>query len=126
MTSSYKIGSTFEEIVTLDTLIERDPQPMPVHYSEYITLGNGQARGVGWLETEWRWSRINTDEIAALRTLCTSGVSAAVYIETPDIDGDFMAYSAILEWPQAPAVLHGDYFQDFALRFVQLIEIQGT
>jgi hypothetical protein len=125
MTSEYYIGEDSETMVALDTLVERDPQPAPAHYAQYIELGDGSTRGVGWLETEWRWKLIHIDEISALRAYCAA-VTAEVAIVTPDVDGIFTTFDALAIWPQAPETLHGDWFQDFAVRFVQLVEVAGT
>ena len=125
MASSYYIGASAGDLTELDDLSLRDPQPAPVFYAEYVECGDGTTRGIGWLETEWRWSVISTTDIDALRDFCT-GVSGTIYIITPDIDGVFKAYSAVMVWPQSPEALHGDYFQDFAIRFVQLVEIPGS
>ncbi len=125
MASSYKIGAAVETIATLDTLSLRDPQPAPAFYAEYVELGNGMTLGVGWLEAEWHWDFISTTDIAALRIYCT-GVSDDVYITTPNNDGSFTTYAAVMIWPQAPEVRHGDYFTDFGIRFVQLVEVPGT
>jgi len=125
MASSYQIGTTEGGMATLDTLYLRDPQPAPAHYSEYIELLDGTVRGVGWLQAEWRWSVLSTTDIASLRAFCT-GSSAAVYIVTPDADGAFVSYTAIMSMPQIPEVHHGDYFEDFAIAFTKLVEIPGT
>lgn len=125
MASSYKIGTTQENMVTLDTLVDRDPQSVPVQYSEYIDKGDGTAAGVGWLETEWRWFLIDTSDITALRTYCT-GISSSVYIQTPDIDGAFEEYSGTMIWPQSPEFKMGSYYEDFVIQFRKLTELAGT
>jgi len=125
MASSYRIGTTVGNKVTLDTLVPRDPQPAPAHYASYSMLGDGTARGVGWLQCEWRWFAISRDEVTALRSYC-AGTSAAVYITTIDIDGDFTGYSATMIWPQIPEPEVGEFFSDFVIQFVELVAAGGT
>jgi len=125
MASKYKIGTTSGNKVTIDTLVPRDPQPSLAHYAEYVMLGDGTARGTGWLEAEWRWKNISWTEIAALKAYC-AGVSATVYITTPDNEGDWTGYSATMIWPQISEPDRGDYAEDFAVRFVKLVAAGGT
>jgi len=125
MSSQYRIGTTTGNKVTLDTLTNNDPQPAFAHYADYVPLGDGTIRGVGWLEAEWRWRQIHRNDVAALRTYC-SGVTANVYITTPDTDGVMTGYAAVMVWPQIPEPLHGDYFEDFPVRFIQMVEAGGT
>lgn len=125
MASSYRIGTTAGNKVTLDTLAALDPQPAFAHYADYVSLGDGTLRGVGWLQAEWRWKQIHKDDVAALRAYC-AGLTANVYITTPDTDGVFTGYSAVMLWPGVPEPLYGDYFDDFAVQFVQLVEAGGT
>lgn len=125
MASNYRIGTTSGNKVTLDTLVPRDPQPAFAHYASYSMLGDGTARGVGWLQAEWRWAFISLTEIAALKTYC-AGTSAVVYITTPDNEGDWTGYSATIIWPQITEPLHGDYVQDFVIQFVELVAAGGT
>ncbi len=122
MASSYKIGADSGSLVTLDTVINHDPQPSPVHYAKYAGLGDGNTRGIGWLEAEWRWAFIDTSEVAALRAYCTN-ISGAICIKTVDIDGTFKVYDAIVIWPQMPDTLQDFYFRDFVLRFVELVNL---
>ncbi len=125
MASTYRIGTATNNKVTLDTLVGRDPQPAAAHYASYSMLGDGTARGVGWLQCEWRWFAISRDEITALRTYCT-GTSAAVYITTIDTDGVFTGYSATMIWPQIPEPHMGEFFNDFVVRFIELVAAGGT
>lgn len=125
MASKYRIGTTTGNKVTLDTLVGLEPQPAFAHYADYVALGDGTIRGVGWLEAEWRWKLIHRDDVAALRAYC-AGVTGDVYITTVDTDGVFTGYSAVMVWPQQPEPLHGDYLDDFAVRFIQMVEAGGT
>jgi len=125
MASIYKIGTTSGNKVALDTLVPRDPQPAMAHYADYVQLGDGTRRGVGYLQAEWRWQFITWDEVDALKAYC-SGVSAAVYITTPDNTGDWTGYSATMHWPQIPEPLHGSYAEDFVIEFTELVPAGGT
>lgn len=125
MASLYKIGTTSGNKVALSTLTQHDPQPALAYYAEYIKLGDGTRRGAGWIMAEWRWKYISWDEIAALKTYCT-GISAAVYITTPDNEGDWTDYSARMHWPQITEPLHGAYAEDFVIEFTELVAAGGT
>lgn len=120
MTSSYKLGTT-NPPTALDSLGLPDPQPAPADYAEYVILGNGDPHGVGYVIAEWRWKNLSVSEMAILQAYIGN-----VYITTPDIEGVFATYSARMSWPQSPEPNVGDYFQDFAVRFIKLIAVPGT
>lgn len=124
MTSAYEIDTT-SETVPLDELSIHDPQPAPAQYAEYVSLGNGNSHGVGYKIAEWRWDFLSIAEIAILRGYCTD-VADDVYITTPDVDGTFMDFTATMIWPQSPEPDRGDFFKDFAIQFIKLVEVPGT
>jgi hypothetical protein len=78
-----------------------DPQAEFEPYSDYVNLGSGQRRGMGWAKVRWVFSVLTVAQRDQLRTFC-SGVSAAVFIQTAKNDSSdaYTGYSAVMIWPE--------------------------
>lgn len=124
MTTDYKIGLTVGGLSTLSTLGVTDPDPLPSHYAESVTLGDGTQRGAGWLQAEWRWSRLYLDELRALQVYCP-GSSASVVVKTLNRGGGFQVYNATMVWPQWEPAYQSDCYDDFVIQFRELVAV-GT
>lgn len=111
-----QIGLSVGTLQSMATLGVPDPQPTPVHYSEYVIRGDGAPIGVGWKQCEWRWAYIEVDEVRALQTYCP-GVSAQVYIKTVGRSAGMEVYLSRMVWPQVEPAEVGDCYEDFVIEF---------
>jgi len=117
----YRIGPAAVSMVSLESIGIPLPKASPVDYAEYITLGDGSNRGVGWLCCEWRFAHLTLTQLAVLRGYCT-GESAAVYIQTLTESGTYGNYSATMVWPvrRPPKV---DFVLDFVVEFRGMVAV---
>lgn len=123
MANDYKIGTTVGNMLALSSLGIDDPDPIPVQYSDYVDLGNGKTKGVGWYRCEWRFAYIEINEVRALRAYCPEpSTSSNVYIKTVKTTGGFGVYSAIMVWPLTEPAYIGDTYSDFVVEFRYLVE----
>ena len=96
-------------------------------YTEVITLGNGQKRGMGLPSATWLLSLTPTQKYI-LRQFCLL-TSAAVYIETTtnnfDVSGnqEWIQASAIMEWQEGEENIDADITLDLTIRFSHLVEV---
>ena len=127
MALDYRIGSTIGTMATLVSLGIQEPQIVPVHYAEYIPLGDGSMRGAGWLQCEWRWGTLDKWEVTQLRTLCPEpDASASVAIKTVKSGGGMENYNCTLIWPQIEPAAEGDWYEDVVFMFIQMIRETST
>ena len=111
----YGIGTTANNIVSLESLGIDPPQASLPEYGRYIDIGDGTQKGIGWLTCEWRFPWVSLAGVANLRTYIAAR-SATVYIRTLDEDGTYSVYSAIGNWmdKQPPKV---DDIEDLVITF---------
>lgn len=124
--TSYGIGTTSANIVSLDDLAAPLTRATYQPYTEPVKLANGLVRGAGLPRVEWFWNLISSTQRAALRAYC-SGASAEVFIWTKTDDETFKRFSAIMIWPPTET-RSGDprlnYSRsDFAIEFTNLVEV---
>ena len=93
----YGIGTTANNIVSLQSLGIDPPVPAIPEYGRYIEQGDGVMKGIGWLMAVWRFPWVSSAGIVNLRTYI-SGKSATVYIRTLNEDKSYSVYSAIGTW----------------------------
>jgi hypothetical protein len=84
-------------------------------------LGDGTVRGVGCLQTSWRFNFITLTQLATLRAYC-SGSSAQVYIQTLARDGVYKIYSALMVWTETEQP-KADMLVDFVVKFRNMVEV---
>jgi len=75
----YRIGAAAVSMVSLESIGVPLPKASPVDYAEYITLGDGSNRGVGWLCCEWRFAHLTLTQLAVLRGYCTAESAAGEF-----------------------------------------------
>jgi hypothetical protein len=127
MSLDYKIGATVGTLATLASLNIDQPQPDPVHYADQAPLGDGNLRGVGWLECQWRFDWIRQDSLRTLLNYCPEPAqSAAVAIKTLKTGGGMGVYTGKMWWPIIEPPLQDDYYEDFVIKFVDLVETVAT
>jgi len=127
MALDYQIGNTLVGMVTLSSLGIDDPTVVPVHSANTEMLGDGNQRGVGWSQGEWRFHMLDQDEFAALRPYCPEpGLSSDIYIKTVKTGGGMQVYSGLILWPQIEQTGADDCFMDVTIRFIALVEETGT
>lgn len=131
MAIEYKIGSSLGGMVALDSLTGfvtgEEPNATPVYYAEYIDLGNGNARGAGWLQCEWRFFQLSTKQVNALSVYCADpATNASIFIKTLKRGGGTSVYSGVVIWPQIEPAEDGGCYRDFVLRFRNLTEEAAT
>jgi hypothetical protein len=99
-----------------------DPQFFFYPYTNYVKLGDGTIRGVGWSATEWYFALLTTAQRNVLAAYCTAA-SAQVYITTPDIDGTFITYLAVMSLPEEEPPIKGGLIKNYTIRF-DALEVQ--
>lgn len=109
--------------------IENWETPLPVprvtyqDYAEIVTAASGKSIGRGLPVCEWRFSRLNSAQRAALRVICP-GASASVFLRTLTNDDTYETFSAIMHWPpeemREPAIRDR---LDFVIRFTFLTAV---
>ena len=128
MSSSFKIATLVagvEALASLDELtpaVTPDPQFFFYPYAGYVKLGDGTIRGVGPSATEWYFGLLTTAQRNVLAAYCTAA-SAQVYIATPDIDGTFITYLAIMSLPEEEPPIKGGMIKNYTIRF-DFLEVQ--
>lgn len=128
MSYEYKIGTEaggVGAITNLGSLTTPIPAPKSSFqdYTEYIQLGSGEMKGVGWPVAEWHWDFLTQAQRNQLRTFCT-GASETVYIRTRKNDSSdaYANYLAVMIWPIAEDKDAGRRL-DFTIKF-QALEVQ--
>lgn len=122
MAHDYEIGTTGPGLTNLADLTPVVPEPKSnfLDNSQYITLGDGSVRGLGWLAAEWRWTFLTRAQRDELKTFC-AGASATAYIRTRTNDtiDAYEYYSGTMIWPQRPEKSYSKRM-DFVIRFINL------
>ena len=122
--SDFKIGTTLVGITALDALttpVTPDPQFYYEPYREVIRLGDGSYRGIGAPVAKWHFPLLSLAQRTQFATFC-AGASAAVYIRTPDADGTFTNYSAVMRLPDTEPPIKAGMIQGYEIRFEMLVE----
>lgn len=95
----------------------------PVHYSRYITTGEGKLVGQGYLQCEWHLNGIRDVHWELLEAFKLAQ-STWVYIQTYKEDGKtFGNYLALMHWSETPPTREHDtnVVLDFNLNFTQMV-----
>lgn len=98
---------------------------VPVHYSRYITLGNGNLLGQGYKLAEWHLNGIRHAHWNVFYGTYRTAQSTQVYIRTYSEDGKtFQNYLANMLWTTAPPSRDHDtnVVLDFTINFIQMIQ----
>ena len=121
MSYEYKIGTTLGGMVTLASLGVPAPQQVFTPFSQYIRLGDGSSKGVGFPTCEWSFGFLSEADRDALKSYC-AGASATVYIRTLDQDLDWQNYEALLIWPENGEERRNGATIDIVLRFDRMVK----
>jgi len=105
------------------------PKGTFVPFSQYLTLGNGLVRGLGWATARWLWGFLSNTQRDQLRLFCDDGsgnplASNSVYIRTRNNEQTdaFAYYKANMVWPQEEEKQAAKRLT-FAIDFQNLVEI---
>jgi hypothetical protein len=124
---NYQIGLTSTATINVESLTTPVPPPKSIFklYSQPVDLGNGQVRGAGWSEAEWRWGFLTREQRDQLRTYVGTAASTTIYIRTKTMDSSdsYKYFGGIIIWPiiEEERESKGDRI-DFTLRFRKLVE----
>lgn len=93
--------------------------------TEFDEVANGGIKMLGLPVVIWEWPNgLPSNARRALRAYSISGMSALVYIQTPDQAGDVKIYQATMQWPREPAAWQAfDMTAPFSVKFVRCIEV---
>ena len=126
--AAYADGS--ESITALANLAT--PLPSPQHFyhdaESRVELLSGHDRWQGEPWTEWRFRILTVAQYAVLRAY-NSGPSADVFISTPDADGTFDDYQAIMRWPDpgsSQIVFKAGYVYDVLALFYNMTAVPSA
>ena len=113
----YRIGAAAVSMVSLESIGVPLPKASPVDYAEYITLGDGSNRGVGWLCCEWRFAHLTLTQLATLQTYIGN-----IYVQTLTESGVYLNYTAFMVLPprKPPKV---DFVMDYAVEFRMMVAV---
>lgn len=118
---SFSIGTTLENMVTLDSLGIKNPEDDP-RQDNSILLGSRKVKDVGSLTNSWHWGFIHLSQRDILRNYCT-GKSAWVYISTySNEDRLFHTYYCLMLWPEGERQKSGKVI-DFTINFMFMQEM---
>ena len=119
--TNYEIGTTYAGMVDIRTAEIIEPESDFFEYVEASALGNGHVRGMGLPYAEWHFTYLTADQYDALRSYCT-GLSAEIFIATPDSSNTLKRYSGILKLPQQYSI-RADRRLDLTAMITHLVEI---
>jgi len=113
----YGLGLTAAGIQSLDALGLPLPKAEVVDYAEYVTNGDGEEVGQGWLVARWRFAVLTTVEQAVL-----AAYAGSCYVRTLEQGGTYGAYSALLVLPPRRPPKAGQ-LMDYVLEFRKLVAV---
>jgi hypothetical protein len=125
MASSFMIGTTAEDLTSLDELTVPLDDPLSDFspYFEVVELADLSGRGMGTPYATWTLT-LTADQRNQMKTFCT-GASEELYIQTKKDDDSFGIFSATLIWPKEPTRKIGIKFS-VAFMFTNLVEVEGS
>jgi len=86
-----------------------------VDYAAYVTKGDGQAIGQGWLRCAWRFTSLTTAQAAILLAFV-----GTCYIRTLEQDGTYGRYQALMVNPQRRSPKAAQLL-DYVIEFRKLV-----
>ncbi len=106
--SKFEIGTSYAGLTKLDALTTRVPDPKTEYrpYAKTALLGDGSRRGLGYPVVIWNFGLLTQAQRDQLRSYCSSGPSANVFIRTRTDESDesedivYAAYQAVMHWPE--------------------------
>ena len=99
----FEIGAALATMINVE---EGDLQLAPpdvtfVPYPDTYVTGNGQTKGDGFSQAEWKFPFMTEAQYTTFKIAhCPNGQSAVVYIRTLTDESSYNRYSAIIHWPQ--------------------------
>ena len=115
---SYRIGTTYENMLTLDALEITIPDAEPPA-SEEEELIDGTVRSVGLPFCTWHWNHISFAEWTVLKSYCPN-TSADVYIRTLAKGNGFDTYACKMKMPQNETMTVKGV-SDFTVSFYRMV-----
>ena len=128
MASSYKIGSSYGTLTSLDALgIIADPRSSFQLCADSIRDASGVVHGMGSPVAEWHWDVMRIGEADLLAAFLSGNQSANVYIQTKTnrlSTGEayvYKIYAAVMTWP-VDEDIQSRRALSLTIRFSQLVE----
>lgn len=117
MIPAYAIGLTAGGMQSLGILGLPLPKAEVVDYAEYVTNGNGEEVGQGWLTARWRFAVLTNAEQAVL-----AAYAGVCYINTLEQGGTYGDYSALMVLPPRRPPKVGQ-LMDYVIEFRKLVAV---
>ena len=92
--------------------------------AEFEDVADGGIKMLGKPIIRWTWPAGSSYTARkAMRQFITTGFDAAVYIVSPDDQGDLQTYAAVMRWPRESYALQSFKFvQPFTIEFSRRVE----
>lgn len=119
-THTVKIGTTYGGLALLSTYNIPDPDFISpaTPYAKTVNLASGKTLGQGVRMAYWRWEVLHSDKRQLLYAIV--GMSADVFIETPNQFYDNEECTAIAHWPAEPRMTRA-HLPAFELMFTNIL-----
>jgi len=99
MASSYKLGTTFSNLTSLDVIGIIDPRPTYKPHAAYIENDDFSVTPVGFPSGSWTWDFITNAQKALIVATYLPDSNAEIYIQTRLNDGTFDTFKVRAVYP---------------------------